>query len=159
MCDLGFCKCDPGWYGTDCSRRAHPDLDPDHGSRIHPVPSRLQTSPWLKDVVRSRHYNSPPSRADSEAEKEPGIAGHRSFLSSDLDLDLDPDADLDDQTRARRLLLGESPFLNSTANSAVNSTAIPRVRRRPYIYVYDLPPKYNSHILQYKIVQGALFKY
>ncbi len=21
-CDSGFCKCHPGWYGTDCARRA-----------------------------------------------------------------------------------------------------------------------------------------
>lgn len=30
-----------------------------------------------------------------------------------------------------------------------------RARRRPFIYVYDLPPLYNSHMLQYKINPNA----
>ena len=28
-------------------------------------------------------------------------------------------------------------------------------RKRPFVYVYDLPPEYNSRLLQYKITSWA----
>ena len=41
-CDLGFCKCDPGWYGTDCARKmAGLDMEPGVETRVKPgVPSK-----------------------------------------------------------------------------------------------------------------------
>ncbi|KAJ9526350.1 hypothetical protein QJQ45_009826 [Haematococcus lacustris] len=41
-CNLGFCKCDPGWYGHDCSRKVA-------GQALEP--SRIPQRRWLQGVA------------------------------------------------------------------------------------------------------------
>jgi hypothetical protein len=54
-CYLGFCKCDPGWFGHDCSRRV---------SGFKPFePSRIAARPWLAKTVAE-----PPSSIDPPPE-------------------------------------------------------------------------------------------
>lgn len=99
-CDLGFCRCHSGWYGTDCSRMATlvdgtgAEGESD-GQQAHLSlePSLFESRPWLQPM--SNKFDGPSSR--------------------------------DAQSR----------------------------RRRPFIYVYDLPPLYNSRMLQYKIDPSA----
>jgi hypothetical protein len=54
-CYLGFCQCDKGWYGHDCSRkRAGEPLEP----------SRIASVPWLKNtVVEAAAALDPPPQA------------------------------------------------------------------------------------------------
>jgi hypothetical protein len=50
-------------------------------------------------------------------------------------------------------LLSSRPWL--AAHVAVTPEALPQPpptpRKRPFIYVYDLPPLYNAHMLQYRM--------
>ena len=171
-CDLGFCKCDPGWYGTDCSRRAAPDLGLDSGSigDLDPGPSKLTARPWLKDVVMSKHYSTTALQYSSNASGSRSAAmGTGRVLSledtvlygADLeDLDLDPDLDPAEGRRRRfhavdgvngSRLTSPSPSWRHQQRGSRSS----KVRRRPLIYVYDLPPRFNAHLLQYKVLQGT----
>mmetsp|Transcript_19563 Transcript_19563/g.42445 ORF Transcript_19563/g.42445 Transcript_19563/m.42445 type:complete len:788 (+) Transcript_19563:181-2544(+) len=50
LCYLGFCKCDEGWYGTDCSRKKA-------GGQLEP--SRIPQHKWLDYNVRE-----PPAALD-----------------------------------------------------------------------------------------------
>ncbi|KAI3432296.1 hypothetical protein D9Q98_003856 [Chlorella vulgaris] len=79
-CLLGFCKCQPGWFGTDCAQRM----------------AGIPWSPGMED-------------------------GERPWLK---------------------------PFVHTPAalEPAENAT-----RKRPLIYVYDLPPMYNAIMLQYRV--------
>ncbi|GAX80494.1 hypothetical protein CEUSTIGMA_g7932.t1 [Chlamydomonas eustigma] len=83
-CWLGFCKCDEGWYGTDCMRKVA-------GSEMEP--------PSFKE----KPHIQPVSVIAPEAQ----------------------------------------PNLPSV------------LRKRPLIYVYDLPAEYNSRMQQYKIHKQA----
>ena len=100
-CDLGFCRCHSGWYGTDCSRKAA------LGNGTHAV-----------------------------------IGGTNSG-----DRQLLPD------TATQPSLFELRPWLQSVAKKLPGVSR--RSRRRPFIYVYDLPPIYNSRMLQYKIDPGS----
>ncbi|MEW5317214.1 MAG: hypothetical protein WDW38_008534 [Sanguina aurantia] len=42
VCNLGFCNCDPGYYGHDCARPR---------ASVKPKPSRILTQPWLATAV------------------------------------------------------------------------------------------------------------
>ncbi|KAG2481857.1 hypothetical protein HYH03_019181 [Edaphochlamys debaryana] len=54
-CNLGFCFCDDGYYGHDCSRRK---------AGLPLLPSRIPTTPWLASVVREPPAAlEPPPRA------------------------------------------------------------------------------------------------
>ncbi|KAG1665166.1 hypothetical protein FOA52_005547 [Chlamydomonas sp. UWO 241] len=44
-CNLGFCKCHEGWYGTDCARKVA-------GAELEPQESLLAAKPWLKPTMR-----------------------------------------------------------------------------------------------------------
>ncbi|KAG2494840.1 hypothetical protein HYH03_007080 [Edaphochlamys debaryana] len=55
FCNLGFCVCDDGYYGHDCSRRK---------AGLPLLPSRIPTTPWLASVVREPPAAlEPPPRA------------------------------------------------------------------------------------------------
>ncbi|KAG2494841.1 hypothetical protein HYH03_007081 [Edaphochlamys debaryana] len=55
FCNLGFCVCDEGYYGHDCSRRK---------AGLPLLPSRIPTTPWLASVVREPPAAlEPPPRA------------------------------------------------------------------------------------------------
>eukprot|EP00798_Chlamydomonas_sp_ICE-L_P018363 gene18363-24834_t len=79
-CQRGFCKCDEGWYGTDCSR-LRAGLPRDSGK------SSKHERPWIDTVVQ-------------------------------------------------------------VAQAAAADEAPKAMRKRPFIYVYDLPSQYNSRMLQ-----------
>ncbi|KAG2424862.1 hypothetical protein HYH02_015125 [Chlamydomonas schloesseri] len=98
-CDSGFCKCHPGWYGTDCARKAA-GLPMEPG--LHVGGSR----PWLKGTV----VESPEAAAASAA--------------------------------------------GASAAGGAGGTPLHGASRRPLIYVYDLPPAYNSRMLQYRNDRG-----
>ena len=38
----------------------------------------------------------------------------------------------------------------AAAGASLSGPVLPQ-RKRPYIYVYDLPPAYNSRMLQYRV--------
>ncbi|GAX75784.1 hypothetical protein CEUSTIGMA_g3227.t1 [Chlamydomonas eustigma] len=80
-CKLGFCKCHPGWYGIDCSRKRK-------GLPLEPGDGELK-SPWLKTVIK-------------------------------------------------QVLAAADPPVHLT-------------RKRPFIYVYDTWPEFNTDVQQYKI--------
>ena len=97
-CDLGFCRCHSGWYGTDCSRMTTLDVN---GTK------------------------------DDGASSFAGQEAHTSLEAPSL--------------------FELRPWLQPFANNL----DIPIHRQRPFIYVYDLPPLYNSRMLQYKINPSA----
>ncbi|GAX85342.1 hypothetical protein CEUSTIGMA_g12759.t1 [Chlamydomonas eustigma] len=56
QCDIGFCKCDPGWYGHDCSRKA---------AGLALEPSRIPQFSWLRNNVKEAPAAlEPPPKAD-----------------------------------------------------------------------------------------------
>lgn len=85
-CNLGFCKCHTGWYGTDCSRKAA-------GAEVEASDLDNGRKPWLKR----------PSAVPAEAREVPALP----------------------------------------------------TRKRPLIYVYDVPPPYTTRMLQYRLVRKA----
>ena len=101
-CDLGFCRCHSGWYGTDCSRKALAG----NGTHLH---------------AAARGASSSEESATDMAKQQPS-------------------------------LFALHPWLQPAAKKV---DAIRKTRRRPFIYVYDLPPLYNSRMLQYKINAGS----
>ena len=79
-CNMGFCKCHPGWYGIDCSRKRKGlaiEAGDEEGSK-----------PWLKDVMT-------PVPAGLEPPPSP-------------------------------------------------------TRKRPFVYVYDTWPEFNTDVQQYR---------
>lgn len=84
QCLAGFCKCELGWYGTDCSRKRASQQDVDDGLGL----------------------NGKAGDATSKGSSNTGSAGRSAKGGG---------------------------------------------RRRPLIYVYDVPPEYNTRMLQYKI--------
>ncbi|KAG1658531.1 hypothetical protein FOA52_008417 [Chlamydomonas sp. UWO 241] len=96
-CDEGFCRCDDGWYGTDCSRRRG-------GMEIDPI---AELPVWLSPVVKV-----PPASLPPLVEEQAEGAGR-----------------------------GEGGRVVG--------------RRRPLMYVYDMPPHLNTQMLQYKLTPGA----
>ena len=104
-CLSGFCKCEPGWYGTDCSRNA--------AGRPTEPSTLFQQRPWLENAVR----NPEADRGKGPRGTEGGRGGNVGGVGGA------------GTTRSRR--------------------------RRPFIYVYDLPPDYNARMLQYKIDSTA----
>ncbi len=94
-CDLGFCRCREGWYGSDCSRKVAGAEEEEP----------LDVSPWLQPVLKR--------------------------------------------------LPRASDGLNAAAGEQTHKAAMEHRRRiRPYIFVYDLPPMFNSHMLQYRLSVG-----
>ena len=79
-CDLGFCKCHPGWYGIDCSRKRK-GMDMEAGDEV-------EKRPWLADVLT-------PVPAAQDPPHSP-------------------------------------------------------TRKRPFIYVYDMWPEFNTDVMQYR---------
>ena len=93
-CNLGFCHCHEGWYGSDCSRK----------------------------------------RAGTNVET--------------LDL-----SSIDIKTR-ETIRINPSALLAAADGGAdISSYGLKKAkrRRRPYIYVYEIPPLYTSHMEQYKL--------
>lgn len=83
-CNLGFCKCYEGWYGTDCSRYKK--------GYFETISNMHTTKPFLKALIT-------PPKASEEPQMVP-------------------------------------------------------TRKRPLIYVYDMPSKFNQHLLSYRIAKG-----
>ncbi len=107
-CLTGFCKCDEGWYGCDCSRKVA-------GAEVEPP----QISQWLLPVVKQHSQNKRAAQ---------------------------------DGTFQRA---GDPADDGGGANGTAPKPSGGRRRRRPFIFVYDLPPEYNAHMLQYKVNDGA----
>lgn len=63
-----------------------------------------------------------------------------------LQLDVLEHADLDLDLQAR-------PWIAAVATDAVHDLQQQRSRKRPLIYVYDLPSIYNTRILQYRVAK------
>ena len=88
-CHLGFCKCHPGWYGIDCSRKRK-GLDMEAGDEV-------EKKPWLSDVL--------------------------------------------------------------TPVPAAQDPPFSPTRKRPFIYVYDMWPEFNTDVMQYRYEGGQLYRY
>eukprot|EP00955_Chlamydomonas_euryale_P073121 361620-Chlamydomonas_euryale.AAC.2 len=113
-CREGFCKCDDGWYGTDCARRRAGTGVPTSGLEAQ--------RPWLQDLVRR-----PP--ALTAAQGAGGARGPASVRAGEGD---------------------KEGYESSGSGGAIGEDAAPP-RRRPFVYVYDLPPAYNTRMLQYRV--------
>ena len=81
-CNQGFCKCYPGWYGIDCSRKRK-GLDMEPGDE--------EKKPWLKSAMK------PVAAAQTVPPASP-------------------------------------------------------TRKRPFVYVYDTHPEFNTDVMQYRCV-------
>eukprot|EP00201_Polytomella_parva_P016605 CAMPEP_0175065286 /NCGR_PEP_ID=MMETSP0052_2-20121109/15834_1 /TAXON_ID=51329 ORGANISM="Polytomella parva, Strain SAG 63-3" /NCGR_SAMPLE_ID=MMETSP0052_2 /ASSEMBLY_ACC=CAM_ASM_000194 /LENGTH=538 /DNA_ID=CAMNT_0016331791 /DNA_START=174 /DNA_END=1787 /DNA_ORIENTATION=- len=262
-CDLGFCRCDPGWYGTDCSRpraalarswirnsksHPHPHVDPrgrrsgeeeearDRGRRsgdseetdtegidnkrmdkngidreeknksknksndksefkmeqdpltdparlnpwMHPLATiqryfpenmtriplsmpaapRIQNQPWIRihlprpaalrdggdgggDSGTTQEHLSESENRDAEGFQGDTTVPSLSIYSSRTKM----------ESKKLSALLPPSP--SSLPPSSPASPSLSRIRPRPLIYVYDLPPVYNTRHLQYRVEKSA----
>ena len=160
-------RCDPGWYGTDCSRKR---------AGLPIEPSSLPFKPWILTAVdpgtpawaprkaaRGAAEGQPRAAGDSGAaagagaNASQGVRGLKGLTAgSAATEDPSPLADLD----------GEATDAGSVGAEDEGAFALGRTkarrppvagggRKRPLIYVYDLPPDYNSRLLQYKIDSRA----
>ncbi len=120
-CVSGFCKCHAGWYGSDCSR---------------------------KMAGQEMEAGEPPARAGDAEQKcllaRAYPAACRPAQQAATSSDARP-------TAGQQL---ERPWLKEFA--VVPPAALPKPpeglqRKRPFIYVYDMPPAYTSRMLQYRV--------
>ena len=138
-CLSGFCKCEPGWYGTDCSRLAA-GFDEDgvgHGKGAA-----------LGDGAVGRRLMGG-SLASENASHLTGGGPWEVFSA-------DGGRGRAVQSRGRRTGRsggggGEGGDGGSGGASRYGAGRVsPPRRKRPLIFIYDLPPDYNSRLLQYK---------
>ena len=135
-------------YGTDCSRKAA-------GLPIEP-PTLFTSRPWLSAAARmptsAQPYNGSASAGGGRAE---GRAGGRRPGGGEQTAEEEEE----EGPQGLRLLQGGASGLlrrreggGGGGGGGGGRAGLRGVsRKRPYIYVYDLPPEYNARMLQYKI--------
>jgi hypothetical protein len=145
-CYLGWCKCHKGYYGHDCAYRL-PGVKWDNGLIDGLVSFELAVlpRPWLADVAKT------PAAHDVVPVESLSDRAKKFFL-------FNRNHDEEDQTsRGTDLAKTTTTSTPTSTSTKLNSNAAqaPTFRHRPLIYVYELPPKFNQLMLQYRFQRYA----
>eukprot|EP00850_Spirogloea_muscicola_P011004 SM000066S20479 [mRNA] locus=s66:617960:624215:- [translate_table: standard] len=134
FCNHGYCHCEEGWYGVDCSL---PMSNP-------PKAVAPFIPPWL---IASSSPKGPDDLPTASGKVEQR-SSQRKLLSQIKSTEAvvqpqDPQASTT-QTG------GHSPDAESIEGRLLREDPKARKikRQRPLIYIYNLPPKFNAHLLQ-----------
>jgi hypothetical protein len=137
-CMYGFCKCHDGWYGADCSRKKA-GMDMEQGA---PPPAAACLARTLVPGGRSGlsdqragccRLSQRQRRARFPPDPEPccllpaGLEASRPWIK---------------------------PFA-AMPPAALPDPPADASRKRPFIYVYDMPPAYTSRMLQYRLGKNS----
>ncbi|GJP79128.1 hypothetical protein CLOP_g9378 [Closterium sp. NIES-67] len=132
-CTMGYCQCHGDRYGIDCSIpsvRSPPELYPPEWLRL---PTRQATSSSELNLA------SPSESLDSSDVYEPiGASNSSSNVSSSSNAAEGPAASAAGPTEGESA--GESAGVAQIGSMVA--------RRRPLVYVYDLPPEFTFHNLE-----------
>eukprot|EP00850_Spirogloea_muscicola_P014518 SM000105S13863 [mRNA] locus=s105:168661:173853:+ [translate_table: standard] len=140
FCDQGFCRCDEGWYGIDCSTpsalsRRNSTSDPPWLVPFFSVSSSTDigsSASFLGDIAPAPSRSIPTSAAKRRAVATIDNSGRRLLSYTEL-----LNASVNSQYLVRRQLL---------LSSAPRTVEVPKLR--PLVYVYNIPNDFNAHILQ-----------
>ncbi|PNH07497.1 putative glucuronosyltransferase, partial [Tetrabaena socialis] len=150
-CYLGWCNCEPGYYGHDCARRR---------AGLPLLPSTIPTTPWLAELLREPPAAQEPPPAPTR--RRPLIYVYDLeplYQAKILQYSCEPGYYGHDCARRRAGLpllpstIPTTPWLAELLREPPAAQEPPPAptRRRPLIYVYDLEPLYQAKILQYRV--------
>ncbi|MEW5318578.1 MAG: hypothetical protein WDW38_009791 [Sanguina aurantia] len=167
LCHIGFCKCHAGWYGLDCSRK-RASLDMEAGY--------LSDRPWLAQVVKlpaamglditdvAVAAGAPAAAAGATAGAARALLGSATPGAAADPLNSSGSGIRVDGDDSRRSSEGDTGSSGSRSDSSGGSgssssssssrrgagTEVGLSRKRPFIYIYDLPPQFLSRMWQYR---------
>lgn len=134
-CQHGFCKCHAGWFGHDCAYRT-------------------ADTPWTPGKHRATCYMSEagPSGPPACLQRLHGVGAWAAVGWNALPRGLRPLCARD----AAGMEDKERPWLKLHVNTPAARDPEPdATRRRPLIYIYELPAVYNTNLLQVGCRSGA----
>jgi hypothetical protein len=133
-CFFGFCKCAQGWFGTDCS-----------------MPTAAVAGANASAVLEEL-FGEPPPAAGLLACLAAGCRMPGPLPSAQPRPDPQPAAGA---LALPPCVAALKPYLRDVVALPPTLRSPPPARKRPLIYVYNLPPAYNTRMLQYRIVRCA----
>eukprot|EP00798_Chlamydomonas_sp_ICE-L_P001799 gene1799-33219_t len=206
-CVIGFCRCHPGWYGTDCARPAGLDIPgvsdaPDSMSGKKPwlqatglgvpppaaldgkIDQIVAVKGWIPPIVGQHKGQaadggaaagrklSATSEAATWKPQSAGVGGASEEGEAD---EYDADEILSSALAGSKALSQVEEVSSGVAVGAAESVQaiaggrrLSQVdaaggtepasskgmvgRRRPFIYIYDVPPAYTTRMLQYRLI-------
>ncbi|KAJ9511447.1 hypothetical protein QJQ45_029894, partial [Haematococcus lacustris] len=171
VCDLGFCKCNQGWYGADCVRK-NADMDMFEAALVgSPLGKAAPTAkaPPVHAAVRAweslqaRVHRQPGAvhasiaqRATEHLAKAHRLRRMRPHTRATAPMVAYGKEEAEVRPAESDSTTGLADGAEGGAGGAMSGPQGPHHlllthRPRPLIYVYDLPSAYNARMLQYRV--------
>ncbi|KAL6758481.1 exostosin-like glycosyltransferase [Haematococcus lacustris] len=148
VCDLGFCKCNQGWYGADCVRK-NADMDMFEVRAWESLQARVHGQLGAVHASIAQRATEHLVKAHRLRRMRPHTRATAPMVAyGKEEAEVDP-AESDSTT-------GLADGAEGGASGAMSGPEGPHHlllthRPRPLIYVYDLPAAYNARMLQYRV--------